>query len=216
MLYNLCAHKIAGDMGKKWWFSKKPYEGKSKLDKRVEQNLQLIEKLVSLGVPRKQIFVTGHSCGGLTTLLFFSRHPDKAGGGIAYMQACFDRLSKKYKVAKLGVDAGLAKFKEKKPAQYELRAQYNDEILNNLKVPLLAFTHPKDPFEGLTSDWLDQIDGMKRVVISKDYTIDGKKCFKLGKQKSDKFKVKDGHSMDQATCFQYYNPVILEYIGSRI
>ena len=216
MLYNLCAHKIAGDMGKKWWFSKKPYEGKSKLDKRVEQNLELVEKLVSLGVPRKQIFVTGHSCGGLTTLLFFSRYPDKAGGGISYMQACFDRLSKKYKVAKLGVDAGLAKFREKKPAQYELRARYNNEILNNLKVPLLAFTHPKDPFEGLTSDWLDQIDGMNRVVISEDYTINGKKCFKLGKQKSDKFKVKDGHSMDQATCFQYYNPVILEYIGSRI
>ena len=108
------------------------------------------------------------------------------------------------------------KFKEKKPAQYDLRSQYNDEILKNLKVPLLAFTHPKDPFEGLTSDWLDQIDGMKRVVISKDYTIDGKKCFKLGKNKSDKFKVKDGHSMDQATCFQYYNPVILEYIESRI
>jgi len=27
---------------------------------------------------------------------------------------------------------------------------------------------------------------------------------------------KDGHEMDQATCFQYYNPVILEYIASRI
>ena len=125
-------------------------------------------------------------------------------------------ISKKYKVSKLGLEEGLAKFKEKKPAQYDLRSQYNDEILKNLKVPLLAFTHPKDPFEGLTSDWLDQIDGMNRVVISEDYTIDGKKCFKLGKQKSDKFKVKDGHSMDQATCFRYYNPVILEYIGSRI
>ena len=108
------------------------------------------------------------------------------GGGIAYMQACFDRLSKKYKVSKLGLEEGLAKFKEKKPAQYDLRSQYNDEILKNLKVPLLAFTHPKDPFEGLTSDWLDQIDGMKRVVISKDYTIDGKKCFKLGKNKNNR------------------------------
>ena len=216
MLYNLCAHKIEGDMGKKWWFSKKPYVGRSKLDKRVDQNLELVEKLVSLGVPRKQIFITGHSCGGLTTLLFFSRYPDKAGGGIAYMQACFDRLSKKYKVTKIGKEAALAKFKEKKPAQYNLRAQYNNEILSNLKIPLLASTHPKDPFEGLTSDWLDQIGGMNRIVISDDYKIDGKKCFKLGKKKSDKFKVKDGHSMDQATCFQYYNPVILEYIGSRI
>ena len=216
MLYILCAHKIEGDMGKMWWFSKKPYVGKSKLDKRVEQNLELVEKLVSLGVPRKQIFVTGHSCGGLTTLLFFARHPEKAGGGIAYVAACFDKLSKKYKVKKKGKDAALAKFKKKKPAQYDLRAKYNNEILTQLKVPLLAFTHPKDSFEGLTSDWLDKIEGMNRIVISEDYTLDGKKCHTLGKSKSDKSPVKDGHLMDQATCFQYYNPVILEYIASRI
>jgi len=214
MLYNLCAGKIEGDMGMAWWISKKPYVGKSKLDKRVEQNLELVEKFVSLGVPRKQIFVTGHSCGGLTTLLFFSRHPEKAGGGIVYMQACFDKLSKKYKAKKLGVEAALAKFKKKKPAQYDLREKYNNEILTQLKVPLLAFTHPKDPFEGLTSDWLDKIEGMNRIVISEDYTIDGKKCSKKGRH--ERIRVKDGHSMDQATCFQYYNPVIKEYIASRI
>ena len=216
MLYNLCANKIEGDMGFSWWISKKPYVGKSKLDKRVEQNLELVEKLVSLGVPRKQIFVTGHSCGGLTTLLFFARHSEKASGGIAYAAACFDKLSKKYKVKKVGKEAGLAKFKKKKPAQYDLREKYNNEILTQLKVPLLAFTHPKDSFEGLTSDWLDKIEGMNRIVISEDYTLDGKKCHKLGKSKSDKWPVKDGHQMDQATCFQYYNPVILEYIASRI
>ena len=55
---------------------------------------------------------------------------------------------------------------------------------------------------------------MNRIVISEDYTIDGKKCSK--KNKTEKIRVKDGHSMDQATCFQYYNPVILEYIASRI
>ena len=216
MLYNLCAHKIEGDMGKAWWISKKPYEGKSKLDKRVEQNLKLVEKLVSLGVPRKQIFVTGHSCGGLTTLLFLSRYPEKAAGGIAYMQACFGKLSKKYKVKKVGIEAALTKFKTKKPAQAELREKLYSEISNKLRVPLLAFTHPKDPFEGLTSDWLDNIRGMERIVISEDLTINGKKCYKLGKLKTDKFKVKDGHSMDQATCFQYYNPLILKYIESRI
>jgi len=214
MLYNLCAGKIEGDMGMAWWISKKPYVGKSKIDKRVKQNLELVEKLVTLGVPRKQIFVTGHSCGGLTTLLFFSRHPEKAGGGIAYAPACFDKLSKKYKVKKLGLEAGLARFKKKKPAQYDLREKYNNEILTQLKVPLLAFTHPKDSFEGLTSDWLDKIEVMKRIVISEDYTVDGKKCSKKGKH--ERTRVTDGHQMDQATCFQYYNPVILEYIDLRI
>ena len=55
---------------------------------------------------------------------------------------------------------------------------------------------------------------MNRIVISEDYKIDGNSCKKKGKRES--WSVKDGHDMDQATCFQYYNPVILEYIGSRI
>ena len=105
MIYNLCTHKIKGDMPLKWWISKdKPYVGKTKIDKRVEANLQLVKQLNSLGVPKNQIFVTGHSCGGLTTLLFFSRHPDEAAGGIAYMQACFGKLTKQYKVKKLSTE----------------------------------------------------------------------------------------------------------------
>ena len=216
MLFNLCAGHIEGDMGMKWWISKKPYVGKSKLEKRVEQNLELIDNFVSLGVPRKQIFVTGHSCGGLTTLLFFSRYPEKAGGGIAYAPACFGKLSKKYKAKKNGVEEALAKFKKKKPAQSDLRDKLNKEILDQLKTPVLVFTHPKDSYEGLTSDWLENIDGMNRIIISEDYKINGKKCFKLGKLATDKFPVKDGHEMDQATCFQHYNSKILKYINSRI
>ena len=50
------------------------------------------------------------------------------------MQACFDRLSKKYKVSKLGLEEGLAKFKEKKPAQYDLRFQYNNEIFKKYRL----------------------------------------------------------------------------------
>ena len=216
MLYNLCAAKIKGDRGITWWISKKPYVGKSKIEKRVDQNLDLVEKLVSMGVPRKQIFVTGHSCGGLLTLMFFSKYPDKAGGGIAYAQSCFDKLSKKYKAKKNGPEAALAKFKKKKPAQSDLRDKFHNEIITQLKTPLLAFTHPKDSYEGLTSDWLDNIEGMKRIVISEDYKINGKKCFRLGKLAADKSPVKDGHEMDQATCFQYYNLEILKYIESRI
>ena len=78
------------------------------------------------------------------------------------------------------------------------------------------FTHPKDTYEGLTSDWLENINGLNRVIISEDYKINGKKCFKKGKLATDKFPVKDGHQMDQATCFQEYNPEILNYIKSRI
>ena len=219
MVYNLCSDHLRGDMSKKkdWWYLKprpKIYEGKHMLDKRVELNLELIEKFVDAGVPRKQVFVTGHSCGGLTTLLFMSRYPDKVGGGISYMQACFGKLSSKYKVKKNGIEKAMAKFRKKRQGPHDLRQKMNDEIKNNLKVPILAFTHPKDKYEGLLSDWLDEIPGMKRIVISENYKINGKSC----KRKGDDWEepVKKGHDMDVGLCFQYYNPTILEYIASRL
>ena len=219
MVYNLCSNHLRGDMSKKkdWWYLKpqpKIYEGKHMLDKRVELNLELIEKFVDAGVPRKQVFVTGHSCGGLTTLLFMSRYPDKVGGGISYMQACFGKLSSKYKVKKNGIEKAMAKFRKKRQGPHDLRQKMNDEIKNNLKVPILAFTHPKDKYEGLLSDWLDEIPGMKRIVISENYKINGKRC----KRKGDDWEepVKKGHNMDVGLCFQYYNPTIKEYIASRI
>ena len=219
MVYNLCSNHLRGDMSKKkdWWYLKpqpKIYEGKHILDKRVELNLELIEKFVDAGVPRKQVFVTGHSCGGLTTLLFMSRYPDKVGGGISYMQACFGKLSSKYKVKKNGVEKAMAKFRKKNQGPHDVRQKMNDEIKNNLKVPILAFTHPKDKYEGLLSDWLEEIPGMKRIVISENYKINGKSC----KRKGDDWEepVKKGHNMDAGLCFQYYNPTIKEYIASRI
>ena len=219
MVYNLCSNHLRGDMSKKkdWWYLKpqpKIYEGKHILDKRVELNLELIEKFVDAGVPRKQVFVTGRSCGGLTTLLFMSRYPDKVGGGISYMQACFGKLSSKYKVKKNGVEKAMAKFRKKNQGPHDLRQKMNDEIKNNLIAPILAFTHPKDKYEGLLSDWLEEIPGMKRIIISENYKINGKRC----KRKGDDWEepVKKGHNMDAGLCFQYYNPTIKEYIASRI
>ena len=219
MVYNLCSTHLRGDMSKKkdWWYLKpqpKIYEGKHMLDKRVELNLELIKKFVDAGVPRKQVFVTGHSCGGLTTLLFMSRYPNKAGGGISYMQACFGKLSSKYKVKKNGIEKAMAKFRKKRQGPHDLRQKMNDEIKNNLKVPILAFTHPKDKYEGLLSDWLEEISGMKRIVISENYKINGKSC----KRKGDDWEapVKKGHNMDAGLCFQYYNQTILDYIESRL
>ena len=219
MVYNLCSNHLRGDMSKKkdWWYLKpqpKIYEGKHMLDKRVELNLELIEKFVDAGVPRKQVFVTGHSCGGLTTLLFMSRYPDKVGGGISYMQACFGKLSSKYKVKKNGVEKAMAKFRKKNQGPHDVRQKMNDEIKNNLEVPILAFTHPKDKYEGLLSDWLEEIPGMKRIIISENYKINGKRC----KRKGDDWEepVKKGHNMDAGLCFQYYNPTIKEYIASRM
>ena len=219
MVYNFCTNYLAGDMSpKNYWKFKEPYEGIHKLDKRIEKNLELVDKFVKIGVPRKQIFISGHSCGGLLTLMLLAAHPDKVGGGISYMQACYGKLSKKYKVKKVGPEEALAKFAKKYPGGAELRQRQIDNIKKSNNVPVLAFTHPKDKYEGLLSDWLEEVVGVKRIIISEDYKINGKTCVVKGD--NSEWKVSEsknaGHIMNQGLCFQYYNPVILDYIASRI
>ena len=220
MVYNFCSNEIAGDMSQKksWWSSKTPYEGKHKLDKRVEKNLELVEKFIEIGVPRKQIIISGHSCGGLLTLMLLAAHPEKVGGGISYMQACFGKLSSTYKVKKVGPEEALVKFAKKRPGPSELRARQINNIKQSNNVPVLAFTHPRDKWEGLLSDWLEEVPGVKRIVISEDYKINGKTCIVKGDnwQENITARKNPGHEMNQGLCFQYYNPVILDYIASRI
>lgn len=219
MVYNFCTNDLAGDMSpKKYWKFKEPYEGIHKLDKRIEKNLELVDKFVKIGVPRKQIIISGHSCGGLLTLMLLAAHPEKVGGGISYMQACYGKLSSKYKVKKVGSEAALDKFAKKYPGGAELRQRQIDNIKKLNNVPVLAFTHPKDKYEGLLSDWLEEVSGVKRIVISEDFKINGKNCVRKGKdwQQNVSENKNGGHYMNQGLCFQYYNPVILDYIASRL
>ena len=219
MVYNFCTNDLAGDMSpKKYWKFKEPYKGIHKLDKRIEKNLELVDKFVKMGVPRKQIIISGHSCGGLLTLMLMAEHPEKVGGGISYMQACYGKLSSKYKVKKVGSEKALAKFAKKYPGGAELRQRQIDNIKKLNNVPVLAFTHPKDKYEGLLSDWLEEVPGVKRIVISEDYKINGETCVLKGDNYEENVSKRSnaGHVMNQGLCFQYYNPVILDYISSRI
>jgi predicted esterase len=220
MVYNFCTNDFAGDMSlkKHWWNSKTPYVGKHKLDKRIEKNLELVEKFINIGVPRKQIIISGHSCGGLLTLMLLSAYPEKVGGGISYMQACFGKLSKTYKVKKVGPEKALEKFAKKYPGPAQLRAKQINNIKQSDNVPVLAFTHPKDKWEGLLSDWLEEVPGVKRIVISEDYKIKGKSCVVKGDdwQENISARKNPGHEMNQGLCFQYYNPEILNFIASRL
>jgi len=220
MVYNFCTNDFAGDMSlkKHWWNSKTPYVGKHKLDKRIERNLELVEKFVSIGVPRKQIIISGHSCGGLLTLMLLSAYPEKVGGGISYMQACFGKLSKTYKVKKVGSEKALEKFAKKYPGPAELRARQINNIKQSDNVSVLAFTHPKDKWEGLLSDWLEEVPGVKRIVISEDFKINGKSCVVKGDDWEENVSARKnpGHEMNQGLCFQYYNPEIFNFIASRL
>ena len=218
MVYLFCTHKLEGDMGKKknvWHNWQPPYKGTTKIERRVEANLNLVEDFVSMGVPRKQIIITGHSCGGWTTLMLTSQYMDKVGGGIALNAACYWTLSKQFKVAEIGEEAALEKFAEKYPGLKALRDTQINIIKKSKSLPILVFTHPKDPYEGLLFDWIEEIPEVKRIIISEGFEIDGVKC-KIGSKSLKEKGWPGGHDIDQAECFQYYNPVIKEYIASRI
>jgi len=218
MVYLFCTHKLEGDMGKKknvWHNWQPPYKGTTKIERRVEANLNLVENFVSMGVPRKQIIITGHSCGGWTTLMLTSQYMDKVGGGIALNAACYWTLSKQFKVAEIGEAAALEKFAKKYPGLKALRDTQINIIKKSKSLPILVFTHPKDPYEGLLFDWIEEIPEVKRIIISEGFEIDGIKC-KIGSKSLKDGDWPNGHDIDLAECFQYYNPVIKEYIASRI
>ena len=220
LVYNFCTDHLGGDDWKRLWKNKFefPYKGITKLDKRVNANLDLIEKFEKLGIPNNQIFLAGQSCGGWATMMLISKYPEKVAGGISTHHACYGKLSKKYKVKKIGVEKALENFKKKRPGPAFLRENQIKEISKAKNLPVLAFTHPKDPFDGLLSDWVEKIPGVKRIIISEDYKINNKNCRRIGINNGDRWEenIKDAHLMALGDCFQYYNSIILDYMETRL
>ena len=214
VVYLFCTGKLKGDDYKRLWNKKKftePYKGTPKLEKRLDANLKLIEDFTAQGFNKKQIFITGRSCGGWMTMMLLSRYQDIVAGGISFVPECYGRLTKTYKVKKVGVEDALKKFKEKDgtgPAN--MRQMQIDEIKKSSNLPVLVFTHPKDPFGGLVSDWVEEVSGVERIVISQDNKVNGKSCSVRGKP------IKNYHDMDSANCFKEFNPKILDFIASRV
>ena len=220
LVYLYCTDHLAGDDRKRLWKKKFdfPYKGITKLDKRVNANLDLVKKFVELGVPKNQIFLAGQSCGGWVTMMLISKYPDKVAGGISTHHACYGKLSKKYKVNKVGIEKALENFKKKKPGPAVLRENQIKDISKAKNLPVLVFTHPKDPYDGLLSDWVEEIPGVKRIVISEDFKINNKWCNRIGINNGERWeeKIKNGHYMALGNCFQYFNPTILDFIESKI
>ena len=227
MLYVLCTQKIAGDNEKTLWdkkLFKEPYKGTTKLDKAANLNLKLIDNFVVNGTPANQIFLTGHSCGAWMTFMLMAKHPNKVAGGIVTMPACYGMITKNANVKKVGIKKGLEKFrKEDGDGPANLRKNQINEIKKSNNLPILVFTHPEDPFDGLLSDWMDDIPGVKRIILQtegkkKNYKLNKQKCRVHDRQdgKIKKIKPRDAHDLAFTDCFQYYNPTILKYIESRI
>ena len=142
MVYIHCQGQLEGDLGAKlgkigMWMKKweGPYPGTSKMDRRVEGNLDVIKKFVKMGVPKKQIFMSGHSCGGWATLRLTAKYMEEVGGGISLMPACFWNLSKKYKVKKVGYEKAMEKFHKKYPGM----AQWRQDQIDIIKT--VSYTH---------------------------------------------------------------------------
>jgi len=226
MLYILCTQKLAGD-DEYLWNKKKfkePYKGTTKLDKAANLNLKLIDNFVKIGIPTNQIFLTGHSCGAWMTFMLMAKHPNKVAGGIVTMPACYGMVTEKDKVKKVGIKKGLEKFRKRNgdgPAN--LRQNQINEIKKSKNLPILVFTHPEDPFDGLLSDWMDDIPGVKRIIIETkgkkgNYKLNKQKCRVHERQdgKITKLKPRSAHDLAFTDCFQFYKPTILKYIESRI
>ena len=219
LIYNFCTDNPGGDNWNVFWKGEDvKYNGIPKLEKRVEANHELIEKFINLGVPNNQIFITGHSCGGWVTMMFLAKYPDKIAGGISTHHACYGRLSRQYKVKKVGVEEALKKFEKKKPVAGYFRKIQIESISKAKNLPVLIFTHPKDPFDGLLSDWVENIPGTDRVVISENFKINNKSCKRIGENSGKRWEepIKNGHWMAFADCFQQYNSKILKFIESKI
>ena len=219
LVYNFCTDNPGGDDWKVLWKGKDvKYNGIPKLEKRVTANYELVEKFINIGVPKNQIFITGHSCGGWLTMMFLAKYPNKVAGGISTHHACYGQLSRQYKVKKVGVEEALKKFEKKKPVAAYFRKTQIEAISKAKNLPVLIFTHPKDPFDGLLSDWVENIPGTERIVISEDYKINNKSCKRIGENSGQRWEepLKNGHWMAFGDCFRYYDSTILKFIESKI
>ena len=56
---------------------------------------------------------------------------------------------------------------KKRPGPSELRARQINNIKQSNNVPVLAFTHPRDKWEGLLSDWLEEVQELKGLLFLK-------------------------------------------------
>ena len=219
LVYNFCTDNPGGDDWKVFWKGKDvKYNGIPKLEKRVTANYELVEKFINIGVPKNQIFITGHSCGGWLTMMFLAKYPNKVAGGISTHHACYGQLSRQYKVKKVGAEEALKKFEKKKPVAAYFRKTQIEAISKAKSLPVLIFTHPKDPFDGLLSDWVEKIPGTERIVISEDYKINNKSCKRIGENSGRRWEepLKNGHWMAFGDCFRYYDSTILKFIESKI
>lgn len=172
--------------------------------KRREQILGVIDSFASQGVPARQIFVAGHSCGGWQSLMLMAQHPEKLGGAIAYDPGCY----------------GSPAWQAKKP-------NYRRLMQNEMGVMRAAKTLAALIFSNKSSSccfpatlaWLKAIRETQLVVTpgknGGSFTVNGEICYMVNQSGKKTARINEGHRLNYSPCFMHYTDEILRFIAER-
>jgi len=198
---------------------------------RAKVNKEIADTFVKNGTPRKQIFISGHSCGGMGALRMEALFPRTFNAGIAFMPNCWDRS-------------------EHSPIR-EIQLQ---EIRKAKRIDALIMHSADDGEQDYNSNsthlkWMDNIAGVKWFELALHSDETGKKIIVNGIDCKLKKKMKGGweethdpakghrenaftpvnperkramlkkvqaHETIFSQCFAEYIPEIVRYIKSRL
>lgn len=172
--------------------------------KRREQILKVIDSFASQGVPARQIFVAGHSCGGWQSLMLMAQHPEKLGGAIAYDPGCY----------------GSPAWQAKKP-NYRRLMQNEMGVMRAAKnLPAVIFSNESSTccFPN-TLEWLKKHSETRLVVTpgkhKGGFSVNGEVCDMANQSGKKTSPIREGHRLNYSPCFMYYTAEILRFITER-
>ena len=197
LVYALCADTFRGDYTRWSTTVPVPYPGASKQEKRQKVILGIVEKFLALGVPARQIFLSGYSAGAWASIALTATASDKVNAAIAFGPAFAYKWWRR--------DKGWTALRSK---QVELIQSAED-------IKALVFAHPDDPYEDPKSlAFLRVFDGVEFIELPKNpKRLGGKWCRYAD---NPEVLMRDGHDIYQASCFHIYSPMIVDYIKRRL
>ena len=154
---------------------------------------EVVKKFNSNGVPFKQIFLAGHSCGAWNAIRYAAFKKELFGGTIAFNPNCWP--SEEYN---------------------PVRQYLVDELKTAEHANSLVFVSPDDlthDWKATSTDlkWISDILGVKWFEYEKGVKVNGKQC-----KWNDGKKVKNGHLIVFAKCSWPHQQLVLEFIKESL
>ncbi len=163
-------------------------------DVRMNVTEEVVKKFNSNGVPFKQIFLAGHSCGAWNAIRYAAFKKELFGGTIAFNPNCWPS-------------------EENNP----VRQYLVDELKTAEHANSLVFASPDDlthDWKATSTDlkWIADIPGVKWFEYEKGVKVNGKQC----KQRWDGQKLKNGHWIVFSKCSWPHQKLVLEFIRESL